>query len=112
MHTPHKPSDPGRGPFTYEVKTTAEPQTTHDPVQAPKHYQLFNGVQVIDVRDCLLDKIDDNCALTFKQVDYWSRSWEYLSRFMDKNGHEDLRKAKFYLDRLIADIDSETTGNQ
>lgn len=77
-----------------------EVMAADDPVNNPKHYDL-GGLQVIDIRDKLLDKIDAADALTARQIDYWSRSWEYLTRFMDKNGKQDLEKAKYYLDRLV-----------
>jgi hypothetical protein len=80
---------------------------SHDPVNKPKHYDLGNGLEVIDVRDVLLDKIEHQIALTYKQTDYWSRSWEYMTRFMDKGGIQDLKKAKFYLDRLINDFEKQ-----
>lgn len=74
----------------------------YDPVARPAHYQLLPGVEVIDVRDALLDKLDasNKVSLTAREVDYWSRAWEYLTRFMDKGGREDLRKAEQYLHRL------------
>lgn len=76
-----------------------------DMVNKPPHYDL-GGFQVIDIRDILLDRIEKSRALSYKQTDYWSRSWEYLTRFMDKGGKEDLRKAQWYLNRLISDIDA------
>lgn len=85
------------------------PISSYDPVSLPKHYQLIpeKEVEVKDVRDVLLDKIQENNALTYRQADYWSRAWEYQTRFMDKNGLEDLKKAKVYLDWLIADIEAK-----
>ena len=77
----------------------------HDAVHNPKHYDL-GGMQVIDIRDILLDKLQLSGVLNYRQTDCWSRSWEYMTRFMDKNGVEDLKKAKFYLDRLISDLES------
>lgn len=76
-------------------------QEPFDNVNRPKHYQLANGLEVIDVKDILLEKIAKSQALSHKETVYWDRCWEYLTRFMDKNGDEDLAKAKFYLDRLI-----------
>lgn len=75
----------------------------NDNVNNPKHYQLLPGVQVIDVRDVLLNKIDNSACvnLSSREVDCWSRSWEYLTRFMEKNGLEDLEKAMWYLERMI-----------
>jgi hypothetical protein len=80
-------------------------QHQHDAVHNPKHYDL-GGVQVIDIRDILLDRIQSSGVINYKQADYWSRSWEYMTRFMEKNGVEDLKKAKFYLDRLISNLES------
>ena len=75
----------------------------NDNVNSPKHYQLWEGVEVIDVRRALLKKMDGNYLAN--EIDNWSRSWEYLTRFMDKNGIEDLKKAKVYLDWLIRDLE-------
>ncbi len=80
-----------------------------DNVNHPKHYQLLPDVEVIDVRDVLLDKITTTGFLNHRQSDYWGRSWEYLTRCMEKNGLEDLKKCRWYLDRLIADLESEDT---
>lgn len=71
-----------------------------DMVNNPPHYDL-GGLQVIDIRDMLLQRIENSGTLSYRQADYWSRSWEYMTRFMEKGGLEDLRKAKWYLDRLI-----------
>jgi hypothetical protein len=81
-----------------------EPQQT-DPVHKPKHYQLLPGVEVIDVRRALLAKMHD-AGWSHYQSDCWSRSWEYLTRAMAKNGLEDLRKCRTYLDRLIKDMEA------
>lgn len=70
-----------------------------DMVNAPPHYQIMPGVEVIDVRKALMDKIPSN--VPFHQADDWSRSWEYITRMWGKNGLEDAKKARFYLNRLI-----------
>lgn len=74
-----------------------------DMVNKPPHYDL-GGFQVIDVRDVLLDRIQKSGILTYRQADYWSRAWEYLTRFMEKNGAEDLKKGQWYLNRLLDDL--------
>ncbi|QFS86602.1 MULTISPECIES: DUF3310 domain-containing protein [unclassified Marinobacter] len=76
-----------------------------DAVNNPKHYQLLPGVEVIDVRDVLLNKITTTGFMNHRQSDYWSRSWEYLTRCMEKGGVEDLKKSRFYLERLIQDME-------
>ena len=78
-----------------------------DAVNNPKHYQLLPGVEVIDVRDVLLNKITTTGFMNHRQSDYWSRAWEYLTRCMEKNGVEDLKKTRWYLDRLIEDMEKD-----
>ncbi len=85
---------------------------SHDPILTPKHYQLLPNVEVIDVRKALLDKMwhwrgTEGNMLTFEQVDFWSRSWEYLTRAFMKNGVEDLKKCRVYLDWLIASLEGK-----
>ena len=79
-----------------------EERVEYDAVHLPKHYQILPGVEVIDVRKALLVKMDGTYSPI--AVDMWSRSWEYLTRFMDKNGLEDLEKARVYLDWLIEEV--------
>ena len=74
-------------------------EPSEDMVNNPPHYQIMEGVEVIDVRKGLMDKIPSN--VPFSQVDDWSRSWEYITRMWGKNGLEDAKKARFYLNRLI-----------
>ena len=76
-----------------------------DPVTNPKHYQLLDGVQVYDVRHAILAK---NPTLHPSVADDWSRSWEYLTRMFEKNGLEDAKKARWYLDKLIARLEQPT----
>ena len=88
---------------------TTTPQ--HDPVNAPTHYMLIPeiGLELIHVRDVLLDKLDGEASA--RAIDYWSRSWEYMSRWMDKNGIEDLKKAQWYLNRLIEQLEEDGYGS-
>ena len=69
----------------------------NDPVNHPSHYQ-GNGVECID---CIasavsgLDGFHGFCA---------GNAIKYIFRFSRKNGVEDLRKAEWYIDRLIKAI--------
>ena len=89
-------------------------------VNKPKHYMLFSeedvrgffaddkGIEVRDVIEKLIGKMQDanldkspspfQCPLF--ESDY-VQMMQYLMRFMDKNGEEDLKKARWYLDKLI-----------
>jgi hypothetical protein len=86
------------------INRTAQP--THDPVNKPNHYMLFpeQGIEFIDVRDVLIERLAD---FTPKQIDYWSRAFEYLARAGGKNGVEDIKKAKWYLDRLVKTLEEK-----
>jgi hypothetical protein len=79
-------------------------ESNYDTVNKPKHYMLFEeqGIEVRDVIEKLVQKIDDMAFAPSPMVisDY-VQMMQYLMRFMDKNGVEDLKKARWYLDKLI-----------
>jgi len=68
---------------------TPQPQASHDPVEHPRHY-TFGGIEVIDA------------------IEAWSLGFhlgnvvKYVARAAHKGSYlEDLRKARWYLDREI-----------
>lgn len=71
-----------------------------DKVNHPNHYQNIAGVEAIDI---LNDVVKD---LPGKQAAMLWNAMKYLFRFQKKNGVEDLKKARNYLDYLIADMDA------
>lgn len=85
-------------------------QRSYNTVDKPKHYMLFEeeGIEVRDVIEKLVWKVKMS---TDRQVPDWemtpmfdsdyTQMMQYLMRFMDKNGVEDLKKARWYLDKLI-----------
>lgn len=91
--------------------TNSDPK--YDVVSKPKHYMLFpdKDIEVRDVLAVLADKIkmSDNRVPLWEiaplfEADY-VQLMQYLMRFMDKNGVEDLKKARWYLDKLIQAYD-------
>ena len=81
---------------------------TTDAVKQPSHYMLKEGLEVRDVLEILADKIRTPEANTADWkpagslfISDYVQMMQYLMRFMDKNGVEDLRKASWYLDKLI-----------
>jgi len=87
----------------------------YDSVDNPKHYMLFEkeGIEVRDVIERLVDKIHNSFAphtpllpVPLFVSDY-VQMMQYLMRFMDKNGVEDLGKARWYLDKLIDAYESD-----
>lgn len=69
-------------------------------VNHPDHYQNIAGVEAIDI---LNDVVKD---LPGKQAAMLWNSMKYLFRFQKKNGVEDLKKARTYLDYLINDMEA------
>ena len=76
--------------------------TAYDIVSKPKHYMLFEeeGIEVRDVIAKLVDKFGPPVEGMF--IADYVQLMQYLMRFMDKNGKEDLEKARWYLDKMIS----------
>lgn len=78
----------------------------YDIVTKPKHYMLFedHGIEVRDVIEKLVNKIEYYPEGMF--IADYVQLMQYLMRFMDKNGVEDLKKASWYLDKMIDSYES------
>lgn len=66
-----------------------------DMVNHPEHYQMANGLETFDIIEAVcaeLTGIEAVCA---------GNIIKYVSRFKKKNGLEDLKKAEWYLRKLI-----------
>ena len=84
----------------------------YDVVSKPKHYMLFDandvmivsvkheGIEVRDVIEKLVAKFGPPVEGMF--IADYVQLMQYLMRFMDKNGVEDLKKARWYLDKMIS----------
>lgn len=80
------------------LKSSSE-QAEHDNVNHPAHYTA-GGIECIDaIAAALTCQTDPMHAWLTGQV------FKYCWRWPLKNGLEDLKKARFYLDRLIADVE-------
>ncbi len=79
----------------------------YDTVHRPKHYMLFeeHGIEVRDVIEKLVEKFGNIPAGLF--ISDYVQMMQYLMRFMDKNGVEDLKKARWYLDKMINSYESD-----
>lgn len=74
----------------------AEPE--HDAVNHPNHY-CKGGVECLDaIKAALGDKYEGFLA---------GNVLKYVYRYPDKNGVEDCKKARFYLDKLIEVLSNE-----
>ena len=66
----------------------------HDPVNFPIHYADGNGVECIDAIEASMGTEEFKGFLK-------GNVQKYVWRYAQKNGAEDLKKAKWYLERLI-----------
>lgn len=66
-----------------------------DNITHPKHYQSDNGLETIDVIEAFTED------LTGAEATNTGNVIKYICRWKHKNGLEDLKKARWYLNRLI-----------
>ena len=72
-----------------------------DVVNHPPHYQ--SSIECIDA----MEAMSSGCSIPSHQSYCWQNCFKYLWRWPYKNGLEDLRKARWYLDRLIKQLEEE-----
>ena len=70
-----------------------------DMVDHPSHYKAKNGMEVIDVIEAFTANLEGYKATHTGNV------IKYICRWKEKNGLEDLKKAQWYLNRLIKNIE-------
>lgn len=66
-----------------------------DNITSPSHYVTDKGFEVFDVQEAFIHELKGMSA------SYWCNIVKYILRFQRKNGVEDLKKARYYLDKLI-----------
>ena len=74
-------------------------------VSHPDHYQSKNGLEVIDVIEAFTEGLDGIEATDTGNV------IKYICRWKNKNGVQDLEKAKWYLTHLIEHLEKEELKN-
>lgn len=72
---------------------------TIERVNHPSHYQTSSGIECIDVMEACTEELNGAEAVNTSQI------IKYIWRWKKKNGLEDLKKARFYLDRLIKHVE-------
>lgn len=75
-----------------EKRVTTE---NNDNIISPNHYASDKGFEVFDVQEAFIHELKGMSA------SYWCNIVKYILRFQRKNGVEDLKKAKYYLEKLI-----------
>jgi hypothetical protein len=71
-----------------------------DNVNHPSHYNQA-GIECIDA----MKAMTEGTSVPPHAAYCWQNSFKYLWRWPYKNGVEDLKKARWYLDKLIKEIE-------
>lgn len=77
-----------------------------DPIK-PDHYKLFDGrYQVYDLIDDRCNVMDNVTSMKSNGILYfhYGNAIKYLMRFPMKNGVEDLKKCKEYIEEMINEL--------
>lgn len=73
-----------------------------DMVNHPPHYQSKSGLEVIDVIDAFTEDLTGMDAVCT------GNAIKYILRWKQKNGVEDIKKAIWYLNKLVSKLEKET----
>lgn len=76
-------------------------EVKHDAVSHPEHYQTKSGLETITVIEAFTAGL-----IGIEAVDT-GNIIKYICRWKKKNGLQDLKKAKWYLEHLINHIEKE-----
>lgn len=74
---------------------------SEDNIISPNHYASGKGFEVFDVQEAFIHELKGMAA------SYWCNIVKYILRFQKKNGVEDLKKAKYYLEKLIEEEENK-----
>lgn len=75
---------------------------SNDPmVSHPSHYQSKSGLEVIDAIEAFTDGLEGIEAFDTGNI------IKYMCRWKQKNGIQDLKKARWYLEHLINHMEKE-----
>lgn len=94
------------------VKKEEKENTEFDSVNRPKHYLLFPEYN-IEVRDLMLKLAKDLDSKNFNGllISDYIQAMQYLLRWHNKNGVEDIKKALWYLNKIVESLESEDIKN-
>ena len=81
-------------------RLNADSYVTPDMVDKPPHYNN-STIECIDAMAAMAE----GCDIPSHEAYCWQNCFKYLWRWPYKNGLEDLKKARWYLDRLIQKVE-------
>jgi len=73
-----------------------------DVVNSPPHYRS-SSIECIDAMAAMSEGVSN---LSAHESYCWQNSFKYLWRWPYKSGIEDLKKCRWYLDRLISELEN------
>jgi hypothetical protein len=85
----------------------ADSYVTPDMVDKPPHYNN-STIECIDAMSAMAE----GCDIPSHEAYCWQNCFKYLWRWPYKNGLEDLKKARWYLDRLIQKVEENASDYQ
>ena len=90
-----KLDEENKGLIGYNKELECKETKNNDNIIRPNHYASDKGFEVFDVQEAFIHELKGMAA------SYWCNIVKYILRFQRKNGVEDLKKAKYYLEKLI-----------
>ena len=90
-----KLDEENKGLIGYNKELECKETKNNDNIISPNHYASDKGFEVFDVQEAFIHELKGMAA------SYWCNVVKYILRFQRKNGVEDLKKAKYYLEKLI-----------
>lgn len=92
--------------YGLKIERPSNWKSKHDNVNRPEHYQTKNGLETIDAIEAFTEDLTGIEAVCTGNI------IKYVSRWKKKNGIEDLKKAEWYLQRLIRHEEIEESKNK
>lgn len=88
------------------IRTTIVEENKEDMVNHPNHYKTKSGIEAIDAMEAFTEGLRGYEAVETGNV------LKYICRWKKKNGLEDLKKARWYLNRLIENVEKENEDDE
>ena len=86
------------GSHIKDAELNIEPENNPDMVSHPKHYNQ-GGIECIEcIKAAVTNKVGIEAVCVANVI-------KYLFRYEEKNGIEDVRKAKWYIERLLKELE-------
>lgn len=86
----------------------AEDWNLFDDVKRPFHYEGDGKISCMDAMKSMMHNSETDACVAY----WWGCAFKYLWRWPNKNGVEDLKKARQCLDYLIDELEEDEHGER